>query len=169
MEWSYIWIIGLILSGFLLLAIELLVCPGTTVVGIAGFAAIAFGVYSCFAQWGSIGGMIGLSATILSASFLLIYIVRAKTWKKISLSEELKGKSSVNVGIENLGLSVGTEGVCVSRLAPMGMVNFKDRYVEVRSSVRLINTGTKVRIIKIDGAEIYVEEVFTSTVSDQKS
>ena len=50
---SYTLIICLIIIGFILLTLEILVFPGTSVAGILGLGALVFSVYETFATHGN--------------------------------------------------------------------------------------------------------------------
>ena len=149
---SYTLIICLILIGFILLALEILVFPQTSVAGILGLAALVFSVYETFATHGNMAGWIVLSCVIVASLVLIIFLLRSKTWRKFQLDASIDGK--VNVDAEKL--RVGQEGVAVSRLAPMGTIDVDGVFYEAQSVLDLIDQRTPVKVVRIEGSKIWV-------------
>ena len=150
---SYPLLLCLILIGFVLLALEILVFPGTSVAGILGLAALVFSVYETFATHGSLAGWIMLVCVLVFLVVMLILILRGKTWKKFQLDTSLDGK--VNVEAEKV--KVGQEGVAISRLAPMGTVEIEGTFYEAQSVMDLIDQKTKVKVVKVEGNKLWVQ------------
>lgn len=146
----------LIILGFVLLILELLVLPGTTVVGILGLGAIGYAIYESFVAYGPIAGTITIALSLVLGVLLLVYALRSKTWQKLKLTAEIRGKSKEDIGQK---VQVGDKGICISRLAPMGNVDFQGDYYEAQSLLNFVDQGKEVVIIKIDGNKIYVKEI----------
>lgn len=150
-------IIGLIAAGLILLLLEILVIPGTGVVGIIGLGLIAFSVYVSFRDHGTATGFYVSGATLVSSVALVWISLRSNTWKKLELKSEIGGK--VNT-IDESAIKVGDTGITVSRLAPMGKAIIENEQYEVISSTGLfLDENSKVKIVRIDGNKIYVKEV----------
>ncbi len=147
-------VIVLIAVGILLLLLEVLVIPGTGFAGIAGFAAIAGGIWVAYADLGTQTGNIVLGVTIVVNIIAVWLGIRSKTWKKAALRSTIDGK--VNI-IDNLNLKVGDTGTTISRCAPMGKAEFNNHFVEVDSRGEFIDQNTQVEIIKIDNSKIYIK------------
>lgn len=150
---SYTLIICLIIIGFILLTLEILVFPGTSVAGILGLGALVFSVYETFATHGNTAGWIMLSCVLAASIVLIIFLLRSKTWKKLQLDTSLDGK--VNVEAEKL--QVGQKGLAVSRLAPMGTIEVDGTFYEAQSVLDLIDQKTPVQVVKIEGSKIWVQ------------
>lgn len=152
---SLILIICIILIAFALLALEILVLPGTTVAGILGIGGLCFAVYSAFTSMGTLAGWIVLASVLVSSVLFLIIILRSKTWEKLKLN------ASIDAKVNTLESSVeeGEEGISISRLAPMGTIELKGEYYEAQSLLNFIEPQKKVRVIKVDGNKIWVEEI----------
>jgi len=147
-------IISLIITGLILLILEILVFPGTTVVGLIGFVLIVFGVYNAYAVLGSFYGHITLLSSLSLSGVALYFSLRANTWKRVMLNNELEGK--VNV-IEEGKITVGQTGKTLSRLAPMGNALFDNEVYEVTSKEGFIDNDKDIVVAKIDGNKIYVK------------
>ena len=149
-------VIFLVISGFVLLIVEILFVPGTTVVGILGLIATVLGIYLSFDYFGS---EVGWWFTLGSALFfcMAIYIsFRNKTWEKLALKDTNEGK--VNEGLTD-SLTVGDKGVAISTLKPIGKAELNDKEYEVRTTGAYVDAGTTVQITKIEKNNIIVEPI----------
>jgi membrane-bound ClpP family serine protease len=61
----------------------------------------------------------------------------------------------VNEGLLN-GLEVGQEGTAVSALRPIGKAELGTQQVEVRTHGEYLDSGTKIKIVKIELNQITV-------------
>jgi membrane-bound ClpP family serine protease len=151
---SWLVIITLIVVGFSFLLLEILVVPGTTVVGFVGAAMMAFGVYSTYANFGSVAGTYTLAGTLVFSIAALALALKSNTWKKAMLGTEVDGR--VNI-VESEKVKPGDEGITISRLNPMGKALINEEYYEVSSKDNLIDPNTKIEVIKVDGNKIIVK------------
>ena len=149
-------IVSLILFGLILIFAEVLLIPGVGVAGILGLISMAGSCFYAFHEIGNTAGYIvtGINAVLLIA--LVIYILRAKTWKKMALETNIDSKA---VSQENLTVSVGDIGKTMTRLAPMGSVRFGDAVVEVKAIEGMIDPACDVEIVMIEDNKIYVSPV----------
>lgn len=154
MEW--IIVSGLILAGLLLLVIEILFVPGTTLVGLLGFILVLAGVSLSFKYFGTeigwltVGGSAVLSAGAVYASF------KSKLWSKFSLKSSMTG-----LAVENLDdkLQAGQQGKALSSLRPSGKAEFGNIVCEVRTKGGFADAGSPVKITEVSGSVIIVETV----------
>lgn len=148
-------IISLILIGLVLIFAEILVIPGVGIAGILGILSMGGSCYYAFHEFGSLtGGIVtGVCALLLVA--LVIYVLRAKTWKRMSLETNIDSKA---VSQEQV-LSVGDKGKTVTRLSPVGAVRVGDNVVEVKALEGMIDPGVEVEVVLIEDNRIYVSPV----------
>ncbi len=151
---SWLIILLLIIGGLCLLILELLVVPGTTVVGIVGFILMAVGVWQAYIVWGSFMGTMVLLATLILSVGLFYLSLRSNTWKKAGLAKSILSK--VNTDAQKL--SVGDEGVTTSRLNPMGKAFMNNDFFEVSTFGEFIDNNTSIKIVAIDGNKVMVEK-----------
>lgn len=154
MEW--IIVASLIFFGILLVIVEVIFIPGTTIVGIVGAGFMIAGVVSSFSYFGSQGGWVTLGATGLFSAIMVYYAFKANVWGKFSLKTANIGK--VNEGDLD-GLTVGLEGVAVSALRPSGKAEIGDKTFEVKTLGAFVDAGSKIRIIKVNTNQIVVEPI----------
>ena len=146
-------IITLVVVGLVLILAEVLLIPGVGVAGIAGLLSLGGSCYYAFYEFGNLTGGVVTGVVSLLMVFLLIFVLRSKTWKRMSLQTSIDSKAVEN---ESSYVSLGVRGVAVTRLAPMGTVRFGERTAEVRALEGVIGPGTEVVVMMIDDNRIYV-------------
>jgi membrane-bound ClpP family serine protease len=151
---SWLVIIGLILVGIIFLLLEVLVVPGTTIVGLIGAGMLIGAVVTAFSTFGVAAGVLTLVGSLLISIMAIVMALKSNTWRKAMLNTEINGR--VNV-VEPNKIIVGDEGVSITRLNPMGKAMIKDEYYEVTSKDNLINENTPIVVVKVDGNKIIVK------------
>lgn len=147
-------IISLIIIGLLLLFAEILLIPGVGFAGILGLVSLGG---SCFYAFNQMGGTVGAIVTAVNVALVVglsIYVLRAKTWKRLSLDTNINSKA-----VADTGLAVGDRGVTVSRLAPMGSVRFDTELVEVKALEGFVDPEVEVEVVLMEDGKIYVKPV----------
>tara|TARA_Y100001954_G_scaffold187856_1_gene201100 strand:- start:158 stop:622 length:465 start_codon:yes stop_codon:yes gene_type:complete len=146
----------LILIGLVLLIIEILFIPGTTIFGIFGILSIISSNYLFFQYFGPeliIYYMIGSSILVLG---VIIYSLKSKTWKKVSLEKIHTTKVSKNTYDK---IKVGDIGKSKSVLKPYGKGEFGDKIYEIKSVENYIDENKKIKIIDILQDKILVKKI----------
>ena len=87
-------IIALFVLGIILLLAELLIIPGIGVAGFLGLASLAGCCFYGFSHFGTVGGIIVTLVCCALVVGMLVYALRAKTWKKLSLDEAIPAPPS---------------------------------------------------------------------------
>lgn len=146
-------IVVLIALGLLLMLVEILLLPGINVAGIVGLAFCAGGVIVGFQQ-GTTQGFIALGAVVVGSVLMLVYALRASTWRRVALNEQIDSQAGPNVGQT---VKVGDNGVTLSRIAPMGKAIIGGQTVEVSSIGELIDPQQPVVVVKVDANLIVVK------------
>lgn len=150
----------LIFVGLILMVVEIFT-PGFTLAGWLGglcfFFAIVLGA-SSFAQavWLTL-----LLLVLLVVFFLLLW--RSASKGKISKTPIILKESATNEKyfedhIDN-DIYLGREGVVVTTLRPSGVALIDEKKVDVVSDSEFIQSGTKIRVIKVDGYKVVVQIV----------
>lgn len=153
---DWITVISLIGIGLLLIIVELIFVPGTTVVGILGFILTAIGIWIGYAALGTNTGHLILTTTVLIGALAFFYSFRSDSWSRFALKEQ--HRSRVNEDDQHT-LQVGEEGKTVSALRPQGTALFADRHHEVQSKGEFISSNTPIRIIRLTQNKIIVEAI----------
>jgi membrane-bound ClpP family serine protease len=153
-EWSTV--ISLVVFGLILVVAEVIFVPGTTVVGIIGFCFLVVGVGLSFKYFGSEVGWVMLGSTSVASGGLLYFSFTTNVWRRFSLKSSNKGK--VNEG-ELDQLVVGMEGRAISALRPIGKAEVNEQIVEVRTNGDYLDSGSRIRIVKIVSNQIIIEPI----------
>lgn len=148
-------IIALVLVGLVLILAEILLIPGVGVAGILGLLSLGGSCYYSFYEFGNLTGGIVTGVNALLLVITLIYVLRAKTWKRMSLETNIDSKA---VDDDSSYIAVGDKGQTVTRLAPVGMVRFGERTVEVKALEGILESGTDVEVVMIEDCRIYVNK-----------
>lgn len=151
---AWLVIVSLIIFGIIFLLLEILVVPGTTLVGLVGGGLIVAAVIFAFNDHGLQAGVLTLSGSLVGSVLAIAIALKSNTWRKAMLGTELLGR--VNV-IEPDKVVAGDEGTTITRLNPMGKAMIKDDFYEVTSKDNLINENTPIVVVKVEGNKIIVK------------
>ncbi len=147
-------IIALLAIGLGLIIIELVFIPGTTVVGLLGLIFTIVGIVISYRHFGNDIGLYILLGTSAAALVTLYFSFRSRAWSRFSHKSAIDSK--VNEGMLK-ELNVGDEGTTRSALRPIGTAEFGNRNFEVRTTGTFLDTGTPVKIVRIQSNQIIVE------------
>ena len=177
--------IFLVVLGVALLAIEVFVIPGFGIAGILGLLSIVAGIV--MAAIPHLPDTVPLPNTDpltwqnyvddgLQTLFLTIFITGAGVWllsrilpktpiyQRIVLQKSLAtGSGHTPYEMEASRNRVGQIGTALTPLRPSGTVRIGDDRVDVVTSGDLIDRGTQVRVIEVEGNRVVVERVAYST------
>ncbi len=145
-------VITLIILGLLLLFAEILIIPGVGVAGILGLMSLAGSCVYAFLEISTTAGVVVTAVLSVLLVALTIYVLRAKTWKRISLNTNIESKA-----VADIAVSVGDEGKTLTRLVPMGQALLGGESVEVKALEGMINPDVEVVVVMIDDNKIYVK------------
>lgn len=151
-------VITLIIVGLILVLAEILLIPGVGVAGILGLLSLGGSCYYAFYEFGNLTGGIVAGVDALLVVLLTIYVLRAKTWKRMSLETNIDAKA---LDDDSSYVCIGDCGRAVSRIAPMGTVRFGERSVEVKALEGMIDSGEEVEVVMIEEGKIYVSPKFS--------
>ena len=148
-------IITLILVGIVLIIAEILLVPGIGVAGVLGLLSMGGSCWYAFYEFGNLTGAIVTAVTTLVLVVFAVIVLRAQTWKKMTLNTKIESKVN-NIPIE---LRVADRGRTVTRLAPMGSVRFGNEVVEVKALEGMIDPDIEVEICLMEEGKIYVTPI----------
>lgn len=146
-------IVALIILGLVLLLAEILLIPGVGIAGILGVISMGGSCFFAFVDYGVTTGLIVLAIILLILILMMAWVLRAKTWKKMSLETNIDSKAV----LLEAAVVVGDRGVTMTRIAPMGNARFGDKVIEVTSFEGIINSGVEIEIISVDGMKVVVK------------
>ena len=149
-------VIALLLLGILLLLLEILFVPGTTIVGVGGIILLAIGIYLAYDFIGATAGHISLASSIAVIFLALIVLLKGQTWKRMALETNVAGKGTAQ--LEKL-VSVGDKGKTISRLNPVVKALFEEKILEVSTTGDFVDEEVDIVVVKIDQNRIKVKTV----------
>jgi len=158
MEWLPL--VAFIALGLILLLAEIIFVPGTTVVGIAGFISMAYGIYLAYETQGTTVGTLTLFGSLVASAVMLYVSFTNRSWERFSLKNTMT--SRVNEGYSK-EIMIGDRGKTISSLKPIGKALLKDKEIEVRSNGDFIQENTDIEVIRIDGNRIFVKLIKTDS------
>ena len=151
-EWlAVLLLIGI---GIILIGIELIFVPGTTIVGLIGLGSMAVGIILGFQYFGTNTGWAILGLSTVIGFGIIIYGLRSGAWDRFALKRSIDAKVNQEYPMD---LQIGQVGETISALRPVGKAEFETRVFEVKSFGNYITQGKKIRIVRIDNKKIYVE------------
>lgn len=149
-------VIALLLLGILLLLLEIVFVPGTTIVGVGGIILLAIGIFLAYSSISQQAGHISLGASLAIIILSLVVMLKGKTWQRMALKEEVQGKSIESM--EDI-VSVGAKGKTISRLNPIGKALFEEKILEVSTTGDFVDQDVEVEVVKIDQNRIKVKTI----------
>lgn len=147
-------IITLILVGIVLMFAEILIIPGVGLAGILGLLSMGGSCFYAFYEFGNTVGAIVTAVNVVLLVALAVWILRAKTWKRMSLETNIDSKA---VSDNSSVLAVGDRGRTLTRIAPMGSARFGDFVVEVKAVEGMLDPNVDVEVVLIEDNKIYVK------------
>jgi membrane-bound serine protease (ClpP class) len=148
----------LLIAGLLLLVAEIVLIPGSTVVGLLGLASILGSIYLQYGdQFWTVAG-VGATIGGLGLGVVLWLLPQSSLTKRFFLQTSLAGgsASSSNQIVPNL---VGRYGVTITNLRPSGMANIEGERLDVVSDGEFIDVGAKVQVLSVEGRRVLVKEI----------
>lgn len=175
------WEIAAIVMGMLLLGLEIFVLPGFGVFGILGILALFGGLLGTFVP---VGGHLTNAATqqdlLRGATTIVLAVITAgigvyliaRHFERVPLLDRLvlgarpddEDEEGARVDAHLLRAAarpvavarVGSRGVTTTALRPSGTAEFEGRLVDVVSDLGLLDPGTTVRIVRVEGFRVVV-------------
>ena len=155
MDW--LTVVLLLLAGIVLLVVEIIFVPGTTILGIIGGALMVFGIIIGYSKFGAQTGTLILVGALVTGGVVTFLSFRSGVWKRFALKDTNKSKVNEDLKIEHL---LGAEGITLSALRPFGKAEIYNTIYEVKTLGNYLEAGTKIRVMNInEDHKIHVEQI----------
>lgn len=148
-------VIGLVIAGLVLIALEILVIPGLGVIGIAGGLAVTGAGYVAITELAPGYAALTIAAGVLGAGAVLWLGPRSRAGRAMVLEAETTG-SAADPSLAGLA---GRQGVTLTPLRPSGSAEIDDRVVDVVSDGQYVDAGTRIQVTLVQGSRVVVEPV----------
>lgn len=152
MEMFYI--ILLVLFGMLFLVAEIVLLPGISIGGLLALACDGTAIYLAFTDYDPVVGIVVILVILALAVAATVFSLRAKTWQRFSLKQEIRSSSMPTPSEE---LRVGDRGTTVSRLSPMGKVEIEGRIYEAKSNGAYVDQKSEVEVVGFENFNVIVK------------
>ncbi|MFV1993935.1 MAG: nodulation protein NfeD [Verrucomicrobiales bacterium] len=178
-------IVAVFVLGLLLVAVEILILPGSIVFGLVGalmiFGALLYTMAGNEPGGGSfsidvdgIGGAVmnlslGLAGAAIIGGLLVRLLPETRAFNWLMLKSSVPGGGSLDVPLSAIegeasaaaeaSVAVGATGVALTELRPSGKGSFGEHTLDVVSEADFIERGTEIRILSREGAKIVVVAV----------
>jgi len=156
----------LILVGLALIVAEVYWIPGMNVAGIVGVVLVLFGLGYAFTASGWLTGLAVLAGTLVLGGVLFAMLWRSGSWKQFVLATSLKGSGTERLG-ENRARYLGREGIAVTPLRPVGIVEIDGERIEVATEGEYIAAGSRVKVVAMDRRRYFVRLASQPTLPNQ--
>jgi len=134
--------------------------------GLPGIAGVVLHIIAVALTWINHGPVAALGMTIILLSIIAIAIsvsLRSAANGKLSKSKLVLNETESNEAgyrsAEDMQVFLNKEGTATTVLRPTGMAEFDDVKLNVVSDGEFIQSGTKVRIVRVEGSRIVVRTV----------
>ena len=149
-------LVALALAGILLVIIEIIFIPGTTVVGFFGGAMSVYAIVQAYLEYSTEVGHIFLASTLVAMGVVFYLCLHFKVWQKVAITTTSEGKAIEDLDTE---VSVGDQGKTVSDLKPIGKAELNNKYYEVQTLGEFCPHSTAVVVIEVTRHKIIVQPI----------
>ena len=155
MEMFYI--VLLVFFGLLFLVAELVLLPGVSIGAVLALVCYGSSVYLAFRDFGPVTGTVVILVILVLSVIATVVSLRAKTWQRFSLKQEIRSSSMPVIPAEEL--QVGDRGVPLSRLSPMGKVEIGGLSYEAKSQGAYVDQQRDVEVVGFENFSVIVKTI----------
>lgn len=148
-------VVGLMLVGVALLALEVVVLPGVGLIGAMGLVGVAAAVWAAYAMIGPAYAGVTLAGAVLTSALAFWLLPRTR----LGRSMVLETATTARVGDPRLLALVGKEGVALTPLRPSGTIEVDGAPIDVITDGEYVERGSRVRVLVVRGSRVQVESV----------
>ncbi len=150
------YIVLLVFLGLLFLVAELVLLPGVSIGALLSLVCYGSSIYLAFRDYGPLTGAVVVIAILVLSCIAIVISLRAKTWQRFSLKQEIHSSSMPEPDKE---LQIGARGTSVSRLSPMGKISIDGRIYEAKSQDIYIDPRSDVEVVGFENFSVIVRKV----------
>ncbi len=155
-EWLLV--LTLIVTGFILLLIELLIIPGFGFAGVMGLLSLVAGSYIAYTKLNLLMGLIVSLGSLIIIIFSLKLFPKTRIWKSLRLDKAETKKDDFQSSSKDLEVLTGKEGISITPLRPTGTAIINGKRVDVVSEGIFITQNTSIKVISVEGNRVVVRE-----------
>jgi len=153
----WVYAVGLLVMGFVLLFLEVFVIPGVNVFGVLGALSLLTGVVYTYVRLGA-GATLWLGAlTALVTAVLVWLMLRNRAWQRLVLEQGNTSREGYRAAPADLAELAGQTGEALTPLRPSGNARFGERIVDVVSEGSFVPRGTRIVVVEVVGSRVLVQ------------
>ncbi len=149
-------LIILALAGIVLIILEIVFIPGTTVVGFMGGAMTIVATVKAYLQYEAYIGHIFFVSTVASLGLILFLCLHFQVWQKFAITSSSEGKAIEDLDLE---VSIGDKGISLSDLRPMGKAELNNKNYEVQTRGEYCPHSTAIVVVEVTHHKIIVQPI----------
>ena len=107
-----------------------------------------------FTDYNTTVGTIVTIIVILLALITVVLSLRAKTWHRFALKHKIENQVSTPI---NEQIAIGSRGVAISRLSPIGKVEINGKIYEAKLITGYADPGSEVEVCDYQDLDIVVK------------
>lgn len=150
------YIVLLIVLGVLFLVAELVFLSGSFIGTLLSLICYGSAVFLAFGDYGYAAGIVSIAAVALLSLIATVISLRAKTWQRLSLAQEIRSSS---MEIPEQKLKIGDRGITVSRLSPMGKVEIGGNIYEAKCVDSYVDPKCEVEVTGFENFNVIVRKI----------
>ena len=143
---------ALLVTGYVLLAVEAFVIPGFGVPGIAGLISLGAGCYLAYQEFGAALGTFTIVLVLSSVTVAMWWLPKTRFGRNVVHSSTLATAKAAETALE-----LGDLGVTESDLRPAGVARFGELRQSVVTEGEFIDTHARVVVTEVRGSRVVVE------------
>lgn len=155
----WLFILGLIILGFLLVVIEIFLIPGFNIFGVFGFISIAGGIILAYSKLPTLYAHLILIGSLFFSSILIWLFTRSQAWKKLVLDTNESKEAGFSVQNSEYSTLLNKSGFAYSMLRPAGIAIIEGKKYDVVTEGGFINKDEKIQVVEISGNRIVVRQI----------
>lgn len=155
--------------GIILLFLEIFVIPGFGLAGVAGISLVITGIFLALIKHPLHIPQIELTRALYTVGYAVLltiiavilglkFLPKSPLWKNIILAASEKKEAGFQ-SAPNLDIYLGKSGKTLTILRPSGRAVFEGKIMDVISSGDFVDKDKPVKVVKIEGGELVVEEI----------
>jgi membrane-bound serine protease (ClpP class) len=154
----WVYSVGLLILGFLLILLEIFIIPGMNIFGVLGFGTVCVGILFAYRRLGPaealLIGVLGLGGTVA----LVWLLVRNGAWQRLVHDGKTDRESGFDSSTGELDDLLGAAGTTLTALRPSGRARFDERIVDVVTDGGFIAADAAIEVLEVHGNRIVVHE-----------
>lgn len=151
------YIVLLVVFGLLFLVAEIVLLPGVSIGALLATVCYGSSIYLVFRNFGPVAGIAAILIVLVLSAIAVVISLRAKTWQRFSLRQEIRSSSRPVAPSEELG--IGDRGVTLSRLSPMGKVQIGGRIYEAKSLGAYVDPQRDIEVVGFENFSVIVKTI----------